>query len=326
MGNKNSKMPPVPSPDKFDSPWKDALNKFFREFLQLFLPQVHDGIDWTVPPEPKDKDFEKITANAVVGRQMADKLFQVRLNSGATPWVLIHIEAQGSRETEFSKRMFRYGAAIHARYDKEVIGIAILADRSKTWHPQSFGFENFGARLQYDFLTVKLANLDHAELETSENLFAPIVLAHLKTQETKGDPESRLIWKTRIVRNLYDRNFSREQIRKLFRIVDWLLGLPENLDEIFWDELSRFEGERKMPYVTSVERIGIAKGRAIGLAEGKAEAVLLVLENRFGALGARLKKKILALQDEAFLTDLIAMALVAESTKDFEGKLKAKLG
>jgi hypothetical protein len=84
-----------------------------------------------------------------------------------------------------------------------------------------------------------------------------------------------------------------------------------------------------MPYVTSVERIGIAKGRAIGLAEGKAEgkaeAVLLVLENRFGSLGIRLKKKILAIHDETLLTDLIAVALVAESIKDFEGKLKAKL-
>ncbi len=81
-----------------------------------------------------------------------------------------------------------------------------------------------------------------------------------------------------------------------------------------------------MPYVTSVERIGIAKGRAIGLAEGKAEAVLLVLENRFGSLGTRLKKKILAIQDEALLTDLIAVALVAESIKDFEAKLKTSLG
>ena len=39
-----------------------------------------------------------------------------------------------------------------------------------------------------------------------------------------------------------------------------------------------------MQYVTSVERIGIAKGRQKGLLEGEAEMLGLVLNHRFGEL------------------------------------------
>jgi hypothetical protein len=319
-------MPTTQPADEFDGPWKEALRDFFQEFLELLFPEVHDGIDWSVPPEPKDKDFEKISAAAAAGKLAADKLIQVRLRSGATPWILIHIEAQGSPQSDFPKRMFRYGAAIYGQYDKEVVGIAILADQSDTWRPTSFGFQNFGAGLRYDFLTAKLIDLDEAELETSPNLFAPIILAHLKTQQTKGDPESRLRWKSRIVRGLYDRNLSIAQVRRLFRVIDWLLALPENQETEFLDDLKRFVGGRNMPYVSSVERVGIAKGRAIGKAEGKtegkAESIQFILENRFGKLNARLRRKLFSTTDDLVLTNLLASALTAKSLGDFEAAFK----
>jgi hypothetical protein len=51
----------------------------------------------------------------------------------------------------------------------------------------------------------------------------------------------------------------RQEILELFRFIDWLLVLPPGLDPVFWAELSEFEEEQRMPYVTSVERIGIEK-------------------------------------------------------------------
>lgn len=42
------------------------------------------------------------------------------------------------------------------------------------------------------------------------------------------------------------------------------MQLPEELSELFWEEIARFEEERRMPYITSVERIGLSKGELIG--------------------------------------------------------------
>jgi hypothetical protein len=38
-----------------------------------------------------------------------------------------------------------------------------------------------------------------------------------------------------------------------------MLRLPKELEERIWNEMQVYEEERKMPYVTSVERIGIRK-------------------------------------------------------------------
>jgi len=33
-------------PDDFDSPWKEALEQALPDFLALFFPEAHAGIDW----------------------------------------------------------------------------------------------------------------------------------------------------------------------------------------------------------------------------------------------------------------------------------------
>jgi len=46
------------------------------------------------------------------------------------------------------------------------------------------------------------------------------------------------------------------------------MRLPQNLETSFLAEIDEYEEDKKMPYVTSVERIGIEKGRQEGIQEG----------------------------------------------------------
>jgi hypothetical protein len=32
---------------EYDTPWKDALERYFEEFIAFFFPQAHGDIDWT---------------------------------------------------------------------------------------------------------------------------------------------------------------------------------------------------------------------------------------------------------------------------------------
>ena len=85
-------------------------------------------------------------------------------------------------------------------------------------------------------------------------------MVQLKMLETKKDKPTRKIWKMRLARRLYESGYNQNEVLNLFRFLDWVLKLPKNLEAEFLQELTAYEEERRMPYVTSVERIGIEKG------------------------------------------------------------------
>lgn len=114
------------------------------------------------------------------------------------------------------------------------------------------------------------SDFNNVRLEKSDNPFAVVVMAHLKTQKTAKDDPKRLKEKLEIVRHLYRKGFLKQDILNLFRFIDRIMDLPEGMDRIFSDELEAEEKEGKMPYITSVERVGYKRGilRAIGLESG----------------------------------------------------------
>ncbi len=190
----------------YDSPWKDILERFLRQFLQFFFPAVHDGIDWNREYTFLDKEFQKLTRDAEVGRRFADKLVQVYTRDGEPLMVMIHIEVQGGYEADFAKRMYVYNYRIYDRFEHQVISLAALTDDSSTWRPASFGWKRWGFSLAINFPMVKLLDYDDpAALESNPNPFAIITLAHLKVRETRKDPLQRFEWKCRITRALYER-------------------------------------------------------------------------------------------------------------------------
>ncbi len=66
------------------------------------------------------------------------------------------------------------------------------------------------------------------------------------------------------------------------------MQLPEWLNNKVWQELETIEEREKVQYISSVERIGIAKGRVEGRVEGhvegKSSLLQKLLEHRFGVL------------------------------------------
>ena len=47
-----------------DSPWKEALEGFFPDFLALLFPVIHAGIDWSRGYRFLDKEFQQIVRDA----------------------------------------------------------------------------------------------------------------------------------------------------------------------------------------------------------------------------------------------------------------------
>ncbi len=280
----------------YDSPWKDVLDLFFEDAMAFFFPQAHAQIDWARGYEFLDKELQKITADAALGRRAVDKLVKVWLNDGQELWVLLHVEVQGQRETDFEHRVYVYHYRSHDRFNVPVASFVILTDEEESWRPAEYRTELLGTELRLKFSVTKLLDyrLRMEELGQSENPFAVVVQAHLIAQQTRGDAPGRLQQKLSLTKQLYKRGFSKETIIGLYRFLDWVLVLSPPWAAEFEDRLIEFEEEQKMQYVTSIERRGIAKG----LQQGSARITLLQLQHRFGPLEEATQAQIRALSVE----------------------------
>ena len=284
----------------FDSPWKQALEVYFPDFLSFFFPDIHADIDWSKGHEMLDKELEKVVRDADLGRRFADKLVKVWRRTGEERWVIIHAEVQGQQETKFAERMFVYNYRLRDRYNKLVVSLAVLTDEQVNWRPQQFSSEAlWGTQITFKFAMVKLIDYgqDWSALDKNANPFATVVMAHLKTLETRDDAPLRKQWKFTLTRRLYEQGYQRQDVLNLYLFIDWLMQLPQGIEASFIKELEQYEREKQMPYVTTVERNAKERGRQEGLLEGALNAIELGLRLKFGQDGLQLLPEIAQISD-----------------------------
>lgn len=301
--------------DEYDSPWKEALQALLPAFLAYFFPDIHADIDWSRGYQALDKEFEKIARRAKVGKRIADKLFKVWLKDGREHWLLIHIEVQGDAEAEFPRRIFDYNSAVRQLYNKDVVSLAILTDDQPDWRPTSFSYGRWGCKMELTFRISKLLDFadDVTALEESKNPFAVVVLAHSKTRETRRDPLSRKYWKLQIIRGLFNRGWSKEEIDQLLRVIDWMMALPEDLEDALQAECQELLEVKEMRYVTSFERSALKRAEEIARRKENLKMIAAVLESKFGLAGRKLMRRARALAETEELRQFLLFLATTDS-------------
>jgi len=173
-------------------------------------------------------------------------------------------------------------------------------------------------------------------LEHSHNPFARFVLAHLKTMQTRGDYETRLAWKLRIIQGLYDMGVPEAEIGQLYHDFDWLLALPETLERRYHQEMTQFEEQRSMTHLSTAERIGLERGEAIGLERGEAiglergsinealRSIVEILELRLGAVPTETAAQLKQIHDLDRLHRLRRLLITNDSMTEFEHELNSQ--
>ncbi len=302
---------------EYDSPWKEALEIYFQEFIQFFFPQAYEDIDWNRPYETLDQELQQLAQDATLGKRLADKLVKVWLKTGIETIVIIHIEIQGEYESNFAQRMFIYNYRIYDKFyqkNTEVISLAVLGDESQTWKPTRYNYDRWGFSMTMEFPVVKLLDYKLEELEAENNPFAIIVAAHLKTKSTKKNPQGRLQQKFNLIKKLYEKGYQKQDILRLFRLIDWMMVLPEELTQNFKQQLADYEEEKKVPYITSIERLGMEKGE-IGMLK---ESIIELLEFKFSSIPEELKNTINNLDEITVLKQLFRQAMAVSSLEEFQ--------
>ena len=257
-------------PDDYDSPWKEAIERYFPDFMHFYFPAAHARIDWQQPYLFLDQELRSVVHEAELGKRFVDKLVRVCCLSGQSEWVYIHIEVQGEPQDEFAERMFVYHYRLFDRYRRPIASLAVLADERPNWRPEVFWYESCGCELVLRFPVAKLLDWsgDQRRLGDSANPFAVVTLAHLATRETRDDAKARHAAKWQLVQGLYRRGFDRQQVLDLFRVIDWMMRLPKELQKQLREDLNVLEEESKMVYVTSIEQLAKEEGMQKGLQEG----------------------------------------------------------
>lgn len=270
----------------YDSAWKDVIEEQFKYFLEFFYPQIHDDIDFDQPIEFLSEELRQIMPDGNTGKRVADVLVKVRLKDGTEKCIciFIHIEVQGQPKPNFMQRMYIYNYRSYDRYEDkgvEVISLAILTDESKTFRPDEFRIDRWGFQLKMKIPIIKIIDykFDDAkrkQLDVSTNPMAMVVDAQLKSFEAKeGDNERRYSIKWNLMRDCYKKGYNKEQIRTLLKFVDWIIRLPDELQDKLKKEIIKIEEEYKMLYVPSWERSAQQKGEQIGEKRGEKRGIRL---------------------------------------------------
>lgn len=123
------------------------------------------------------------------------------------------------------------------------MSLAVLADSSETFRPAMYEIKRWGFRLLFEFLSIKLLDFQDRieDLKKSTNPFAVVTHVHLRMIEAGNDSDRRLFCKISLVKKLYHKGFNKQDILNLYRFIDWIITLPEELEIVFHEEIINYD-------------------------------------------------------------------------------------
>ncbi len=306
----------APLQDDHDSPWKEALEIFFPQALELLAPNLHAELDRTAAPVFLDKELQAIALPGKKGRRFVDKLAQVRLRGGVEAWLLIHVEVERRlRDRQalrlFAWRMHEYRYRIQARIMRQrglalpppVYSLGILLDNPGVGDHLVHTDEHHGQGVRFTFPVVELegwrGRWDELESRAPGNPFAVLVMAQLQANRYR-DKRMRLGPKFELVRSLRHYGYTPTTAGQIYRLIEWMITLPRDLEPEYLQAVNALPEEHKMTYVTLIEREGIKRGRVEGIKEGltqgltqgQADLLLRQIRRRFGAVDEAIDRRI----------------------------------
>ncbi len=314
-------------PLNHDSPWKVTVEKLTRSFLEVTFPDVAAGIDWSVEPKSLEQELLEITPASEIGAKRVDKLLKVRLLDGTDQWLYLHIEVQMRYDPDLPKRLFIYHYRIFDKYGVSPITLAILGDSSRKWRPTSYHYQSLGCGITFLFRICKTIDfkgkLDDPRYRHQQALF--IIAAHLGTQKHRQNPQQLSAYRLELTVKFHNEGYSLSDNHLLHHLIDWLMPLPDDLKIQFRNQLQQRLPEKTMPHITLFEELalkeGLEKGLEKGIVQNAREAILDVLDTRFGQVPDSLRERVNTIGSEPTLKNLLRQAVRTPSLEEFQATL-----
>lgn len=239
---------------------------------------------------------------------------------------------------------FAYYARAWLELRTDIVCIVIYADKNPNWRPDRYVRELPGTRLDFQFHTVKLLEMDErylTERAKRRNPAALMLLAFRKAMETEGNIDARFEARKQMIALMMEYGYTHNQQAQILRLLEWVLMLPETLERQVDELVEEYKRRRKTPFVSRLERRaiekglaeghekGLAEGREKGLAEGREKGrvegqvealrrtIMRALSRRFGEAAKAAQQLVEAISDAPALETLFDAALDAPTLEAF---------
>ena len=261
---------------------KSLLTTFFADFLDLFLPELAARLDRD-SLEFLDKEvFTDITAEQ---KHEADLIVQARWkeplpDQTSEAFFLVHVEHQSSAQSDFNKRMFRYFARLHEKFDLPIFPIALFSfDTPRRAEPKSYevGFPMLQV-LDFRYHVIQLNQMNWRDFVRHSNPVASALMSQMNIE-----PNERAHVKLQCLRLLTTLKLDPARMQLISGYVDTYLKLNEAETREFETELEKeapAQKEEVMQIVTSWMQEGIEIGRQEGRQEGRRQEALHLLQRQ----------------------------------------------
>jgi predicted transposase YdaD len=281
-----------------DELFKQLLRTFFVEFLELFLPEVAQYFERGSETFVEQEVLTDLTA---AERHEVDLLVKARFR-GSDAFFLVHVENQASRQQAFARRMFRYFARLHDKYDLPVYPVAVFSyDRPRRAEPDRYEVA-FPDRvvMSFTFREIQLNRLNWRDYLRQPNPVAAALMTRMQIA-----PEDRPRVKLECLRLLATLRLDAARTQLIKGFLDRYLALNAQEVATLHSQFQALEPpvrEAVMRVTNEWEELGAARGRQEGRQqgrqEGQAQLVLRLLRRRFGAVPEQLESQIRALPTE----------------------------
>jgi hypothetical protein len=215
-----------------DRLFKDLITTFFVEFLELFFPEMLRYLD-TSQLEFLDKEL--VTDVTGGSAYEADIVAKAAFKQQAA-FFIVHIEHQAQPEQDFNRRMFRYFALMHLKYNVPVYPIAIFSDKSASREePDTYRvvFPDMDV-LNFRYRVIQLRHLHWQDFAQRQNPIASALLPKMRMEQ--HERVSVLVSSLRMLGKL-GLDAARERLVSGF--VNTYLRLTEQEEEQFQEELAK---------------------------------------------------------------------------------------
>jgi hypothetical protein len=309
-----------------DQIFKQLVEAFFREFMELFCPAEAALIDFRNVEFLREEYFTDVPSGR---RRQLDLVVKVGLLAGGEQFVLIHVEFESSRpDADFPRRMYRYHCQLYLRHHAEILPVAMFTDDAHWRDPPDEHFElqvGNSRVVRFDYRLIKLKRFDYRDFLSSNN---PLAYALMAKMDYNKRQRARL--KADFLRLILGCAVDPARKSLLIEFVGTYVPLnpPERLE---FDAIIRTDEQyREIEQMVSVfELEGIKKGMAKGMEEGmakgmeegmekgivkgRADVLLLQLAKRFGPLDEAAKQRVRQIDSAEKLDALLLAVLDARS-------------
>lgn len=285
-----------------DHLFKQLIETFFREFLELFCPVEAAQIDFRRVEFLREEFFTDVRRGK---RKRLDLVAKVRLKRGGERFILVHFEFEASRKDhDFPRRMYEYFSQLFLRHGLPVVPIAVFSDTATWTEPVPDFFElslSPRSRVRFDFHLIKLSQLDHRRFLKSDNPLAFALMAKMKYTRRQ-----RVRLKADFLRLILRAGIDPARQSLLVEFVETYMPLVATEQTQFTELIQTEATYREVQHmVTTYEQAGIEKG----IEQGRLEMLLLVLEKRFPKLPDSIRRRVQQIHSSRRIEEILQAVL-----------------